>query len=726
MKNKILLLAILFFTAFVFRAYPQVAGDIDTTFNPTDEGFDSGDGANDAIRTIAIQSDGKIIIGGDFTSYNSTPRNRIARLNADGSLDTTFNPGTGPDNFVDAIALQSDGKIIIGGYFTSYNSTPRNRIARLNADGSLDTTFNPGTGPNNIITAIALQSDGKIIIGGVFTSYNGTPINRIARLNADGSLDTTFNPGTGPNNIITAIALQSDGKIIIGGVFTFYNGKESNIIARLNTDGSLDPEFYSRTDSFSYMIDIIRCIAIQNDGKIIIIGKFWFIDYRLRPNMARFDEYGFLDETFSSGLNENDFLWAIAIQDDGKIIIGGDFTSYNGTPINRIARLNADGSLDTTFKTGTGPNYTVTSFAFQSDGKVVIGGYFTSYNGIGRNRIARIIGCVSPTITGVTNGSRCDKGSVVLGATASSGIINWYDVPTGGTSLGTGTTFTTPSLSTTTTYYVDATDGACTSSPRVPVTATIKNSSYYSLTVNECDSYTLNGQTYTASGTYTQTLTNAVGCDSVITLNLTINHPSTSVINQTACDSYTLNGETYTASGTYTQTLTNAAGCDSIITLNLTITTVDASVTANKSSITANSGGATYQWVDCNNNYSPIVGAVNQSFTPTVNGNYAVIVTQGMCSDTSVCTPITSVGISSLDKENINIYPNPVSNELVIEIAGSTEMTNFEILNATGQVVYKGQFVEKTVVPTRGFPSGLYLIKLGNKETFVIKKITKK
>ena len=156
------------------------------------------------------------------------------RLNADGSLDTSFNPGSGANSVVTSIALQPDNKIIIGGEFTSYNGTARNYIARLNADGSLDTSFNPGSGANSTVYSVALQPDNKIIIGGEFTSYNGTARNRLARLNADGSLDTSFNPGSGASNTVYSIALQPDNKIIIGGYFTSYNGTDRNRLARLN------------------------------------------------------------------------------------------------------------------------------------------------------------------------------------------------------------------------------------------------------------------------------------------------------------------------------------------------------------------------------------------------------------------------------------------------------------------------------------------------------------
>jgi uncharacterized delta-60 repeat protein len=161
----------------------------------------------------------------------------IARLNADGSLDSSFNPGTGVwYGAVYSVALQPDGKVLIGGNFTSVNGTNRNRVARLNANGSLDSSFNPGTGVSGQVLSIALQSDGKVLIGGLFTSVNGTNRNNIARLNANGSLDGSFNPGTGANGPVGSIALQPDGKVFIGGDFTTVNGVVRPRVARLYGD----------------------------------------------------------------------------------------------------------------------------------------------------------------------------------------------------------------------------------------------------------------------------------------------------------------------------------------------------------------------------------------------------------------------------------------------------------------------------------------------------------
>jgi uncharacterized delta-60 repeat protein len=231
-KSRIILL-ISGMVFFVLASCSLENGGESTPTGELDTAFDPGTGAVPDVLCTAIQSDGKIIIGGQFTIYNGTARNRIARVNADGSLDAGFNPGTGADSIVHCTAIQSDGKIIIGGLFSTYDETARNNIARLNADGSLDDMFNPGTGADEFVSCAAIQSDGKIIIGGEFTSYNGTARNRIARVNADGSLDDMFNPGTGADEFVSCAAIQSDGKIIIGGEFTSYNGTERNRIARI-------------------------------------------------------------------------------------------------------------------------------------------------------------------------------------------------------------------------------------------------------------------------------------------------------------------------------------------------------------------------------------------------------------------------------------------------------------------------------------------------------------
>ena len=198
--------------------------------------------------------------------------NRIAKINEDGSLSSEFNSGTGANNFVLSSYLQSDGKIIIVGTFTQYNGITARYIARLNLDGSLDLNFNSGGfGSLSNITDVVLQPDGKILIIGPIISYNGTNARGIARLNADGSLDSTFNAGAGADGV-NSIALQPDGKIILVGSFTTFNNEFKKRIVRLNSDGSFDPIFNPGINDGAS--DVIHDVSLQTDGKIIISGYF--------------------------------------------------------------------------------------------------------------------------------------------------------------------------------------------------------------------------------------------------------------------------------------------------------------------------------------------------------------------------------------------------------------------------------------------------------------------
>jgi uncharacterized delta-60 repeat protein len=354
------------------------AGKLDVAFNP-------GTGANGNVTSAVIQTDGKVLIGGMFTAFNGTAGNRIVRLNSDGSLDASFNTGTGANNLVKSMVLQADGKVLIAGYFTSYNGVAINRIARLNSDGSLDTSFNPGTGASDNVYSVALQSDGKVLIGGSFTMYNGATSNRIARLNSDGSLDTSFNSGTGID-VGAVSAIHVDEKITIGGTFTSYNGTAINRIARLNSDGSLDTGFNPGTGTN----DNVESVALQADGKVLIGGLFNTFNGTARNHIARLNSDGSLDPGFNPGVGVDGYVYAISVQADQHILIGGTFLNYNAKAINRIARLNSDGALDTSFNPGTGSNNYVYSITQQADGKVLVGGMFTGYNGTTMNRIARI------------------------------------------------------------------------------------------------------------------------------------------------------------------------------------------------------------------------------------------------------------------------------------------------------------------------------------------------
>ncbi len=355
-----------------------------------DPGFEPGAGANGSISDLVLQPDGKILIGGNFDAYDGTLRNFCARLDTSGALDPDFDPGAGTNAMVNAFALQPDGRILIVGLFTTFDGSPRYSIARLLSNGGLDPSFNHSTGANAGIQCIALQPDGKILIGGWFTAYDGVARNHIARLNADGGLDTGFDPGSGASDAfanVYTIAVQADGRIVLGGYFATFNGAALNSIARLNADGSLDTGFNPGTGADNN----VWTSTLQPDGKILISGDFATFNGVDQAHLVRLNTDGSVDPTFNTGTGANNTVWATALQPDGKILIGGGFWIYDDVPRLRVARLLANGDLDTSFDPGSGTDNLTVTVAVQPDGRIVIGGSFDDYNGAVRHTIARIL-----------------------------------------------------------------------------------------------------------------------------------------------------------------------------------------------------------------------------------------------------------------------------------------------------------------------------------------------
>ena len=359
--------------------------------------------SNAAVNAIALQTDGRVVVGGAFTQLRAAAvgtvpvnRNRVARLNIDGSPDTALDPAA--SGLVLVQAVQSDGKVVVGGTFTLMGGLTRNYIARLNTDGTVDGSFSPAL--NAPVQTIGIQSDQKILIGGTFTNIGGVTRNYLARLNADGSLDNTFNPS--PTNQVNSLAIQTDGKILLAGAFTSLSpeGGSSvvrNHLARLTAAGAVDTTFDPNSDSAP------NVITLQSDQKILVGGSFNGFTPNggtgvARTNMARLNTDGTVDTTFEP--QPNGAVLTQVVQADGKIVIGGSFVVLNpkgGAGVIRyyIARLNADGTLDTGYNPRASD--TVASLALQADGKVLVGGLFSflrpgddvAKNAI-RNRIARL------------------------------------------------------------------------------------------------------------------------------------------------------------------------------------------------------------------------------------------------------------------------------------------------------------------------------------------------
>ncbi len=359
-------------------------GRLDTTFVPAP-------GTNDAVNVVVPQPDGKVIAAGRFTFASNVLRNRIARFNFDGSLDTSFDPGTGADGEITAAVLQSDGRIVVAGRFTSFNGFTHNRVCRLNANGSVDQTFGLGNGINNAALALALQSDGRIIVGGQFSQVDLTQRFNLARLNTDGSVDLSFDPGNGPNGDVNAIVIQPDGRIVIGGTFIGYNGFARGGIARVLGNGALDPSFDSGVGTGGNVF----ALALQHNGQIVLGGRFVQYSGTNRTFIARVFGDGSLDFGFNPV--PDDWVQSLAVEPDDRILVGGFFTGINLFGRNRIARLNTNGLVDLTFDPGAGCVGSLTndatqvhSIALQQFGRILAGGIFTSYDNQLRDNIVRV------------------------------------------------------------------------------------------------------------------------------------------------------------------------------------------------------------------------------------------------------------------------------------------------------------------------------------------------
>jgi uncharacterized delta-60 repeat protein len=375
-------------------------GQVDTAFNLVPMYFGSG-----RVTTSARAADGKFIIAGNFATVSGHGSKNLARLNANGSYDESFDIGSGPNDSVKKIFMQSDGKILVSGNFTQFNGAARNRIVRLNPNGSIDPTFSPNFGASFVQIA-ALQSDGKIIVNGNFTSFGGFTRNGLVRLNADATIDQSFDPGVGLTNgaQVQITAVQPDGKIIIGGGFRTFNGGAVSGLLRLNADGTVDLSY--NFDDPGIPFGELFEIALTANGKIYLVGVF----FSNTPKVVRLTSDGNLDPTFSSNNEGNGRIFSLAEMPDGKVLVGGSFDSIriNGTsyPHFGLFRFNVDGSPDTTF-TAQLPDWSGTTgvyhLSLQNNNQILVGGEYAQISGVQRGGLAltNLSGVVDTAFTGV-------------------------------------------------------------------------------------------------------------------------------------------------------------------------------------------------------------------------------------------------------------------------------------------------------------------------------------
>ncbi|MCH2059972.1 MAG: chitobiase/beta-hexosaminidase C-terminal domain-containing protein [Verrucomicrobiales bacterium] len=335
-------------------------------------------------------------IGGNFRRNTHTSFQNIKAHLAGGPISMEFNPGSGLDSWGKCLAVQPDGKSIVGGAFTTVDGVSRNRIARFNVDGSLDGSFDPGLGFDDEVLAVALQPDGKVLVGGKFKKFNNVWRKGLARLNTDGSLDWSFNVGQAVHSDeagwVHAIVLQdqralnganggapqlNDYKVIVCGCFSRYNYRPAYSIARVDMNGRYDRTFYTRRGVAGF----VHAAAVQDDGKVVIAGTFSRFDGVARRNIARVLADGRNDTSFDPGAGTDDEIKTVELFADGKIFIGGLFDRVNSKPRKGVARLNTDGSLDTSFNLDAKHgihSWEVYSSSIGDDGRILVGGKLRS------------------------------------------------------------------------------------------------------------------------------------------------------------------------------------------------------------------------------------------------------------------------------------------------------------------------------------------------------------
>jgi uncharacterized delta-60 repeat protein len=368
----------------IFKLRPD--GTLDTT-------YDAGVGLN-RFALANVISGSRLYTAGTFTNYKFAGATGIAMVSDSATLSSSFNPGIGFNGDVWAMTKQSTGRVILGGGFTRYSGSASVRLVGINSNGTVDFGFNVGTaGATNIVHALGTQTDDKIIAGGQFTTYSGssTSTTRLMRLNSNGSQDLTYNTGAGLNSYPLTVLPTADGKVLVLGLFTTYSGSTVNYITRTNANGTRDTGFNTGTGFGAGQYGYTA--VTQSDGKYIVGGNFnTYSGSSANRGIARLNTDGTLDLTFNDGAGFNQLVSAVAMQSDGKIIAGGNFTTYSGSSINRIARLNSNGTLDTSFNVGTGLNAqpSANGITIAADGTIYCLGSFITYSGSNSRGIVAI------------------------------------------------------------------------------------------------------------------------------------------------------------------------------------------------------------------------------------------------------------------------------------------------------------------------------------------------
>jgi len=639
MKRKLALIALMPLLLIQY-CLGQGIGNLDPSFY-IGVGANNGFGVNGPVNAIEVATDGKIYVGGNFSMYNNVNCKNLVRLNTDGSVDETFAYPTAMPGPIYALKLQGTDKLLVGGEFGSYNGTPVKSLVRLNTNGDIDPDFKNNclgftmtkfidTTINNIrnllypkeilggIKSLAVDAAGKILVGGTFVTFKGTQANntrcsRLARLNSNGSLDVSFS-GAASDAVLSIIPLP-DGKTLIAGQFCCYSGSRGQI-ARINSNGSVDNSFNQNSDrsNLSGANGYVNSMKRFSNGKILIGGQFTKYNETTMSKVALLNSNGTLDSSFSNpsiGGNVN-CVEIDASQNCPNVIVGGNFTLANGNNMTRLARLYLNGGLlFPSIYPVSGPNNTVNVIKRLSDGKILVAGEFTNFNNVSPVQMGLVRLASSPIVTGVP--SFCSGGSTILTSSAPSGNL-W----------STGATTQSITVNAEGTYSVSVVSGSCGTEVSAPVTVTI----------NAPTPPTIDGTNNFCSGGST------VLTSSATSGNLWSTGATTQSITVTGAGNYSVRVISASCTSASTAVTVNPIPTAPTVTPTNPAATCGTAVTLTASA----SEGNTYQWKQNGTNIS---GATSSAFSAEASGNYTVVA-------------VTPQGCTSAVSNSISVTVNPI------------------------------------------------------------------
>ncbi|MFK7783550.1 MAG: SBBP repeat-containing protein [Crocinitomicaceae bacterium] len=655
---------------------------------------DCGGSNSNAGNSLTIDQNGNVYLIGEFGGTGDfDPGSSVYNLTAQGIEDAFILKLDALGNFIwakqigqtsyttgESICTDGSGNVLVTGTFSStVDFDPGPGVFNLTSLGSTDVYVLKLDSTGNFIWAKSYGSQGTYVVSKSMDA--DTTGNVYVTGTFNGTVD--FDPGPVTENLVST-------------------GNQDAYAIKLDTSGN----YVWAINMGGTSTDLGSAIKVQPSGDVYIAGSF-YQSADLDPSPAFYNLTSPSQSDYNMFVskvdNDGNFEWAknlyanytifgntITLDAADNIYIGGRFyTSADFDPGPTAYTVNSNGGYDAyivKFKECGNPHSTVNAFSCDS---VTVNGMTYYQSGSYTQFYNNTLGCDSNIVVNVAIGTNS------ISQTACDSFV-----------FGSNVLYNSGS-------YVDTFQLANNCDSIVNLTLTILNSTTNSITQSGCDSLVVNGQTYTASGTYTQTFINSQGCDSILTLNLTVDNPSTNSITQSGCDSLVINGQTYSASGTYNQTLINSQGCDSILTLSLTINSAIAVVSQNDLVLSATPSGATYQWLRCNP-YEVLTGETSSTYVVTSNGEYAVIVTQNGCSDTSNCVAFTDVGLEDLFFEGISIYPNPTNEKIVVTTKNEFKNAELLVFNMLGELIYKREELSGTEleIDLRGYAKGLYTLEL--------------